>query len=146
MVSVAFFGHRDYNYSPYKDKIQAIIVDLIENHGVRKFYNGFRGNFDRLCAKIVFELKKFYPTIKNIMVLSYHNHPNFVLPKHFDESVYFLEKRVPLKFAISYTNQEMILQSDFIISGVRNNYGGAYTACDFALRHKKIVLNIFEDK
>ena len=40
MKSCTFFGHRDYNYTPYKGKIEAIILDLIENHGVREFYNG----------------------------------------------------------------------------------------------------------
>ncbi len=80
------------------------------------------------------------------MVLSYHNRQNFVLPKYFDESVYLLEKRVPLQYAIPYTNQEMILRSDFIISGVCYHYGRAYTARKFARRHKKIILDIFEDE
>ncbi len=146
MKSCTFFGHRDYNYTPYKDKIEAIIIDLIENHGVTEFYNGFRGNFDRLCAEIVFDLKTRYPNIKNIMVLSYHNRQNFVLPKYFDESVYLLEKRVPPQYAISYTNQEMILRSDFIVSGVCYHYGGAYTAREFARRQHKNILDIFEDK
>lgn len=146
MSSATFFGHRDFNYSPYKDKIEAIIIDFIENHGVIEFYNGFRGNFDGLCAEIVFDLKPRYPNIKNIMVLSYHNRQNFVLPKCFDESVYLLERRVLPQYAISYTNQEMIQRSDFIVSGVCYHYGGAYTACNFAKRHKKIILDIFEDK
>lgn len=146
MLSATFFGHRDYNYSPYKDILEAIIIDLIENHDVREFYNGFRGNFDGLCAEMVFNLKARYLGLKNIMVLTYHNRQNFVLPKYFDESVYLLEKRVPPQYAISYTNQEMILRSDFIISGVVYHYGGAYTACNFAQRHKKIILDIFKDK
>ncbi len=110
-----------------------------------EFYNGFRGNFDKLCAKIIFGLKADYSAIKN-MTLSYLNRKDFVLPKYFDESVYLLEKRVPPQYAISYTNQEMILRSDFIISGVCYHYGGAYTAREFARRHNKIILNIFEDK
>ena len=145
MVSATFFGHRDFNYSPYKDKIEAIIIDLIENHGVTEFYNGFRGNFDGLCAEIVFDLKARFPDLKNIMVLSYHNRQNFVLPKYFDESVYLLEKRVPPQYAISYTNQEMIQRSDFIVSGVCYHYGGAYAAREFARRQQKNILDIFED-
>ncbi len=145
MKSCAFFGHRDYNYIFYKDKIKAIIIDVIENHGVQEFYNGFRGNFDRICVEIVFALKAHYPDLKNIMVQSYHNHKNFVLPKCFDESVYLLEKRVPPHYAIFYTNQEMIQRSDFIISGVCYHYGGAYTAHEFARGQQKIILDIFED-
>lgn len=146
MLSATFFGHRDFNYSPYRERLQAMIIDLVENHDVKEFYNGFRGNFDGLCATIVFDLKARFPAVKNIMVLSYYNRQNAVLPKFFDESVYFLEKRVPPQYAISYTNQEMILHSNFIISGVRYQYGGAYAACEFAKRHKKFILDLFEDK
>ena len=85
MLSATFFGHRDFDYSPYKDRLLEIITGLIENYGVREFYKGFRGNFDRLCA-------------------------------------------------------------DFIVSGVRFHYGGAYAALNFAKRNKKIILDIFEDK
>ena len=101
MFSATLFGHRDFNYLPYREKIQAIIIDLIENHGVREFLSGFRGNFDTLCAEVIFDLKIHYPSIKNIMVLSYHNPQDFVLPKYFDESLYLLESRVPPRYAIS---------------------------------------------
>ena len=145
MKAATFFGHRDFDYSPYQGKILEIITDLIENRGVRKFYNGFRGNFDRICAELVFELKCRYPDIKNILTLSYYGRKDFVLPKFFDESVYLLEKHVPPKYAISYTNREMIVRADFIVSGVRYHYGGAYAAWDFARRHKKMILEVVED-
>ena len=146
MFSATLFGHRDFNYLPYREKIQAIIIDLIENHGVREFLSGFRGNFDTLCAEVIFDLKIHYPSIKNIMVLSYHNPQDFVLPKYFDESLYLLESRVPPRYAISYTNQEMILRADFVISGVCHHYGGAFTACNFAKRKKKIILDVFDNR
>ncbi len=144
MSSVAFFGHRDFDYKLYREKIIDFICDLIENHGVIEFYNGFRGNFDILCAEIVCELKKKYLNLKNIMVLSYHPDKDFMLPKFFDESTYLLEKRVPPKFAISYTNQAIINLVDFIISGVKYDWGGAWTACEYARKKKKIIINLFE--
>ena len=145
MIYATFFGHRDLDYSPYRQRIRAIVTDLIEDRGVEAFLSGFRGNFDRLCTETVFDLKSRYPAVKNIMVLSYHDPHDFVLPKFFDESIYLLEKRVPPKFAISYTNREMILKADFIISGVCSHFGGAYTACKFARQKKKTILDIFED-
>ena len=145
MSAVAFFGHRSYSYLEYREKIEAIIVDLIENHEVTEFYNGFRGDFDRLCAEIVGKLKSLYPTIKNILVLSYHPRSEFVLPKFFDESVYLLEKPVLPKFAITYTNQCIVDEADFIISGVSLHSGGAWAACDYARRQQKKVINIFEN-
>lgn len=145
MLSATFFGHRDFDYSPYRDRVRGIIVDLIETHGVKEFLNGFRGNFDRLCAEEVFHLKTCYRDVKNILVLSYHDRQNG-LPTYFDESLYLLEKRVPPQYAISYTNQMMILRSEFVVSGVRYHFGGAYTACRFAEQKKKMILDIFQEK
>lgn len=144
MSAVAFFGHSKYDYCPHKDQIKALIIDLIENRRATEFFNGFRGNFDRLCAEIVCELKKIYPSIRNIMVLSYHPDKDFRLPKFFDESTYLLDKHVPPKFAISYTNQAMIDRADFIVSGVKYDWGGAWTACEYARRKKKIIIKLFE--
>lgn len=58
MPSCAFFGHRSFDYEPYRDKIREKIVDLIENRGVTTFYSGGRGSFDVLCARTVWELKQ----------------------------------------------------------------------------------------
>ncbi len=126
MSSATLFGHRDFDYSPYRDKIRAIIID-------------------GLCAESISDLKTRYHSVKNIMVLSYHDPKDFVLPKYFDESVYLLERRVPPRYAISYTNQEMILRADFVISGVFYHFGGAYAAWKFARQKKKIILDILED-
>ena len=146
MAKCAFFGHRQFNYAPYREKIETLICDLIVNHGVTEFYNGSRGNFDGVCAEIVFALKAKFPDIKNIMVVSYHPHDGFALPKYFDESIYLLEKSVPPKYAISYTNQAIVERVDYIISGVTYDWGGAWTACEYARRKKKIILNVIEGK
>ena len=144
MAACVFFGHRNFGYSDYKERIKSIIVNLIENHGVTEFYNGFRGHFDRLCAEIVSELKRHYPTIKNILVLSYHPHSDFIMPTLFDESVYLLEKPVLPKFAITYTNHCIVDKADFIVSGVILQSGGAWSACEFARRQKKCIINLFD--
>ena len=144
MSTVAFFGHRSYGYSAYRAKIKSIIIDLIENHGAEEFYNGFRGDFDKLCDEIVSGLKSCYPTIKNTLVLSYHPLSDFVLPEPFDESVYLLDNPVPPKFAITYTNRKIVEKVDFIVSGVILHSGGSWSACDYARRKSKILINIFE--
>ena len=64
MSSAAFFGHREIDYCQYHDQISAVIEDLIVNRNVNVFYNGARGNFDSICAKIVCELKEKYPNVK----------------------------------------------------------------------------------
>ena len=71
MKTCVFFGHRNFDYEPYREKIEQIVVDLIENEGVTDFYNGGRGRFDSICTEIVQKLKIRYPQICNILILSY---------------------------------------------------------------------------
>lgn len=144
MSTVAFFGHSDYDYAPYGDKIKKFLTELIEAHGAVQFLNGFRGNFDCLCAKIVGELKQNYPLIQNILVLAYHPRGEEWMPAFFDGSVYLLEKRVMPKYAISYTNRAIVEHADCIVSGVKRDWGGAWTAC--ARRKGKRIYNIFSDE
>ena len=143
--SCVFFGHSNFDYAPYKDKIKERIVDLIENRGVKTFYNGFRGDFDVMCAHIVYELKEQYPQIKNIMALSYIPDEKFDKPEIFDEAVYLLDNKVPLRFAISHTNRKLVETTHYIISGVTRTYGGAKSACDYARRLYKTIFYVVYD-
>lgn len=141
MKSCAFFGHRDWGQAEEKEKIRNSIVDLIENYGVFQFYSGGRGNFDNLCSQIVYELKKDYPQIKNTLVLSYMP-KEYNLPNKYDDSVYFLEKQVPPKYAIVKTNQIMADKADYLIVGLQRSQGGAYLAYEYAKRKGKMIIQI----
>ena len=143
MLSCAFFGHRSYNYEPYKDKLKEIVVDLI-GRGVTDFYIGGRGFFDSLCAKTVHELKKEYPHIKSILVLSYIPDKNFQLSPNYDESVYLLQKRVPYQYAILQTNREIVKIVNYVVSGVVYPWGGAKTACDYAKKLNRTMFNVVD--
>lgn len=140
----AVFGHKEFNYYGYKDKIRQIFVDLIENHGVTEFFNGYRGDFDRMCGFLVDELKIIHPYITNTMVISYPPDKHFAKPHYFDDTVYLLENKVPQKFAISHTNRKIVDMADFVVSGVYFDFGGAWVACDYARRCKKKIISIFE--
>lgn len=142
MRSAAFFGHRNYGYENFRGKLREILTDLIENRSVTRFYNGFRGNFDVLCAEVVFELMQKKPSLENLLVLSYHPSADFRLPKYFNASVYLLEKPVPPKFAIFHTNRLTVDRADFIVSGVVFHRGGAFSACEYARRKNKIILDL----
>lgn len=144
MKACSFFGHRQYNYTEYREHIKDIIVELIEKYEVRQFYSGGRGAFDGICSDIVGELLAKYPHVKNTLVYSYiPPKDEYGLPKKYTDSVYLLENRVPQRLAILKTNERMIDKSDFILSGVRYSWGGAATAQEYALRKKKTVISIF---
>ena len=145
IVQVAFFGHRHIEVEQYREKLFSIIKVLIENKGVTQFYSGYRGDFDRYCCNIVYELKSIYPHIKNTMVLSYIPNKEFVLPKCFDDSIYLLEKSVPQRLAIKETNKCLVDKVDFIVAGVITHGGGAYTACKYAYTRKKPIISVIDD-
>ena len=115
------------------------MIGLIKNRGVTEFYSGCRGNFDKICADIVCELKDHYPHIRLIQVLSYHPAKEFVLSNRFDECVYLLDKKAPPKFAIYYTNRRLVELADFVLSGVLFSSGGAYLACKYAKKLNKVI-------
>lgn len=145
MASCVFFGHSRLNVKPFSVAVEREVVRLIEQCSVTQFYNGFRGNFDRFCAALVWRLKAVYPDIKNTLALSYIPDKHFVLPSCFDDSVYLLERKVPPRFAIIETNKRMVEVSDFIICAVNAHFGGAYAACEYAQALKKPVVNVLAD-
>lgn len=151
MASCAVFGHRnEFYYSGKEEKIYSVINDLVESRGVTEFYNGYRGEFDEICADYVYWLKKHgFPEIKNILVLAYlrnNKFDKFVLPYLFDESEYLLDKYVPPHAAIIETNKRLALKADYILSGVDSECwkcGGAYIAVEYGRKHGKTIISIF---
>lgn len=60
----SFFGHRTIEITDeLKQKVIAIVEDLIVNHNVSVFLFGSRSNFNQLCHLAVTELKTKYPNI-----------------------------------------------------------------------------------
>ena len=146
MKICVFFGHAEMDYTAYKDDLEEIIIDMIEWEGVTQFYSGGRGKFDWICAEIVGNLRTKYPQIKNTLARSYipKHKQNFILPACYDDTVYLLEKNIPLKFAISKTNKAMIDKADFVVVAIKHSWGGARSAYDYAKRRKKNILNILD--
>ena len=58
----SFFGHRKIEITEeLKEKVRAIVEDLIVNHNVLIFLFGSRSDFDYLCHLVVTELREKYP-------------------------------------------------------------------------------------
>ena len=146
MLTSTFFGHRDEDYFPYGEKIEAIVKSLIEDCGCIQFYSGYRGEFEKYSAYIVFRLKERYPYIRNTMILSYPRQIHAAFPALFDEAVYLLEERkVFPQYAIPRTNQKLVDLSNCIVSGGGNhNSGEAFTACNYARKKGKLIISIYE--
>ena len=146
MKTCVFFGHRDFNYIKYKEKLAQTLLDLIEKEDFTQFYSGGRGAFDMLCAETVCALRNTHPNIKNTLVFSYlpPTNADFTLPEVYTDSVYLLEKQVPPRYALLQTNKDMVDKADCLIVGIVKEWGGAWTAVEYARRKGKRIINLCE--
>jgi len=124
MANCTFFGHRDCPES-IKPKLREVLVDLITNHGVDMFYVGNQGQFDAIVRRTLRELKKEYSKINYAVVLAYmpgkkteyDDYSDTILPEGIEA--------VHPRYAISWRNNWMLQQSDYVVTYITHSYGGA---------------------
>ena len=141
MAACTFFGHRECPDS-VKTKLREVLVDLIENHGVDMFYVGNQGQFDAMVRSTLRELKKVYPQTDYAVVLAYmpgkqteyDDYSDTMLP----EGIEFVRPR----YAISWRNNWMLRQSDYVVTYITHTWGGAVQFANKAIRQAKNVINI----
>lgn len=146
------FGHSDIEQTEdLKNKINLECERLIKEENVGLFYFGGFGNFDDLCWQVVTELKKKYTNIVRIFCLSdpkYQNklkRPKWLRDEDFEEFVYFDLDFDYWYTRIYYRNCEIINRSDYVIFYVeRTTNSGAYKAMKYAIKKKKIIINLYE--
>ena len=68
MSACTFFGHRDCP-ATIRPRLRAVVVKLIEQHGVDRFYAGRQGAFDAMARSVLRELAEVYPHISYAVVL-----------------------------------------------------------------------------
>lgn len=141
MSSCTFCGHHDAPDS-IRVSIENEVEKLILHNNVTCFYVGNHGRFDSMALSVLRKCKKKYTQISYFVVLAY-------LPEKKDEYRLYQDgetlypdgiKNVPKRFAISYRNKWMVEHSDFIISYVKNGFGGAAKTLKLAEnRHLRII-------
>ena len=140
MKSCTFFGHR---VCPCEKSnvVWEKIEELIVYDGVTCFYVGCHGEFDAIVRGVLKQLKKKYPQIRYYIFLAYmpgknNNHcgEDTILPSGIEN--------IPKKFAISYRNQWMIEQSEYVITYVTHSFGGAAQFEAMAQKKGKRIIKI----
>lgn len=121
--TATFIGHKEC-YGVQTEEVQREIEKIIAL-GVTDFLNGGMGGFDWMCARIVYDLKKSYPQIKNYLVIPYLTF-NIAEPKYFDATIYpeGFEK-YHFKAAIPARNRYLVDNSTYAICYVTHDWGGA---------------------
>lgn len=138
-----FFGHRDCPDS-VRSCLRNIITELIEQHQVDTFYVGNQGKFDSIVRVELDNLSLLYPHIHYTIVLAYMpNEKTSTVPSHtlLPEGI----ELVPPRFAISWRNNWMLHQSEYVICYVSHPGSGATHWYEKALSGNKVVYNLATD-
>lgn len=138
MSICTFFGHKDCPES-LKPHLREALLDLILNYGVDTFYVGNQGCFDTLVRQALRELAEEYPHICYAVVLAY-------LPsKQTGGSDTLLPEGIETihpRYAISWRNNWMLRQAEFVVTYITHPWGGAAKYVKKAANSGKIVINL----
>lgn len=120
---------------------------LIKEQGVKEFWCGNYGAFDKLSACVIRNLKQIYKDITLVLVIPYVineiNDCKEQYYKEYDEILLAnIPKSTPKKYHIIKANQYMIDNSDFLISYVLHNWGGAVKTLEYAKKKKIEIINL----
>lgn len=143
MPACSFFGHRDCP-GDLKPLLKNVILDLMATHGVDMFYVGHQGSFDALVRDVLRELEQEYSEVRYAVVLAYMPSERSV---SFGLSDAILPEGIELvhpRYAISWRNDWMLQQSDFVVAYVSHSWGGATQYVQKAIRAGKTVVNLYD--
>ena len=141
MLACTFFGHRDCP-DDIKPRLCEVLVDLIENHSVDMFYVGNQGQFDTLVRSVLRHLQHEYPHINYAVVLAYMLGKQTEYDDYSDTMLPEGIESVHPRYAISWRNNWMLKQSDYIVTYITHSWGGAAQYAAKATRQKKHVINL----
>ena len=153
-MQVCFIGHRNIEVN---EKLLSSLEETIKtliNKGATAFLFGSKSQFDNLCWDIVTSLKGSNPNIKRIYVRSAFqyiskSYKNYLLENY--EETYFPPKLENAgKYSYVERNYEMIDKSNYCVFYYNANYtplkkrnSGTKIAYDYAVKKKKIIINLF---
>lgn len=136
-----FFGHRVVT-DDIGERLKQEIEGLILNKNVVNFYVGHQGAFDWMVLSVLKSMKDKYSQIVYSVVLAY-------LPKSAD---FLLDEKntlypkgiegVPKRFAISWRNDWLINNSDYVICYITHITGGAAKYVAKAKNKGKYIINL----
>ena len=144
MANCTFFGHRECPET-IKLKLREVLVDLITNHGVDMFYVGHQGQFDAYVHSELRKIKQEYPQINYAVVLAYMPGNKTEYDDYSDTMLPEGIESVHPHYAISWRNNWMLRQADYVVAYVGHHWGGAAQYVEKAKRKKINIINLFEN-
>ena len=140
---VAFFGHKD-TPSTVKPLLEQTVQRLIEENEEIAFLVGAHGAFDLMAQGVLGQAARKYPQITCHIVLSYipvdKDSEQCALPTLVPEGI----ESVPKRFAISFSNNYMVNESDTVVCYITHDWGGATQFVNKAEKKGKVIINLAE--
>lgn len=143
MASCTFFGHRNCSES-IKPELREVLVDLILNHDVDMFYVGHHGQFDAMVRSVLRDLVAIYPQTHYAVVLAYMPGKQNEYDDYSDTMLPEGIESVHPHYAISWRNNWMLQQSEYVVTYITHTWGGAAQYAKRAKTQKKIVFELGE--
>ena len=141
MLACTFFGHSDCPET-IRPNLQAVLIDLIVNQNIEMFYVGNQGQFDAIVRNVLRVLKMDYPSINYAVVLAYMPGKKSEYEDHSDTMIPEGIEMVHPRYAISWRNNWMLRQSEYVVTYITRTWGGAAQYAAKAKRLKKNVINL----
>ena len=141
MPACTFFGHRDCP-DTVKPRLRQVLIELIENHNVDMFYVGNQGRFDAIVRSELRDLQRAYPQINYAVVLAYMPGKQTEYDDYSDTMLPEGIESVHPRYAISWRNNWMLKQSDYVVTYITHSWGGAAQYSAKGERQGKRVINL----
>ena len=140
MKICTFFGHRDCNRNT-EQPLRNVLVELIEQENVTRFYVGNQGDFDAAVRRVLIQLAKEYPICYDVVLAYMPKESNRLdgVPTLFPDGI----ETVPRRFAVCYRNQWMLERADYVVTFVEHSWGGAAKYKAMAEKKGKKVITLF---
>ena len=147
-INCCGFGHSNLFCNITKE-LNEKVADLIEHSGVSVFLTGGMGDFDSAFSSAVRSAKHNHDEVKLILVKPYFSNElntNKDYYESFYDDVIVPEELagVHYKSAIQKRNRWMVDQSDFVLSGIYRDFGGAYQTIHYARRTGKTIIDLIK--
>lgn len=148
---ISFFGHSKFSGNVAYEQL---LLDFLEKNIGDKTavaYLGDHGDFDTFAYDCCKKYKLNHPNFTLVYVTPYmtlefqKGNLNQQLERY-DEILYPEIEDKPIRFAIVYRNRYMVEKSDYVVTFVSHNWGGAYAAYKYAERKGKPIFNLADFK
>ena len=156
---VCFIGHQRIGFGDIRSKLKEAVLQKIKD-GCRFFTMGTHGAFDEMALGVCRELRKDYPDIEIVVVITslqkikkVVEHDEILgdevyIPYSDVKTVMYNIEETHYKRQIIESNHQMIDECDSVICYVnkKNSYSGAKYAWQYAKKNAKEIINLYDEK